>query len=138
MRFFVHSSAARWRRWLKLQSNEFEPRWVQLPSFIQISQSEVGERARTPDKQTDTSCFFETQINSRTFQGQTHFPGLQVLENSEKNPRLSRRGENTAIFMELYRHSADLGLDRRTDLPYFVTGNLATLVSITSHARTKI
>jgi len=25
-----------------------------MPSFIQIGQPEVGERARTPDKQTDT------------------------------------------------------------------------------------
>ena len=47
MRFFVHSAAARGRRWLKLQSNEFEP------SFIQINQPEVGKRARTPDRTTD-------------------------------------------------------------------------------------
>jgi len=33
MRFFVHSSAARGRRWLKLQSNEFEPRWVLTAKF---------------------------------------------------------------------------------------------------------
>jgi len=33
MRFFVHSSAARGRRCMKLQSNEFEPRWVLTTKF---------------------------------------------------------------------------------------------------------
>jgi len=53
MRFFVHSSAARGRRWMKLKSNEFEPRWVITTKFHQNHQPEVGERARTPDRTTD-------------------------------------------------------------------------------------
>jgi len=63
MRSFVHSSAARGRRWLKLQSNEFEPRWVLTASFIQIGQPEVGERARTPDRQTDRQT--DTQSDNK-------------------------------------------------------------------------
>jgi len=39
---------------MKLQSNDFEPRWVLTANcFIQIGQPEVGERARTPDRTTD-------------------------------------------------------------------------------------
>jgi len=33
MRYFVHSSTTRGRQWLKLQSNEFEPRWVLTAKF---------------------------------------------------------------------------------------------------------
>jgi len=36
MRFFVHSSAARGRRWMKLQSNEFEPKALKVFSFLNI------------------------------------------------------------------------------------------------------
>jgi len=32
-----------------------------LPSFIQIGQPEVGERARTPDKQTDRQTDRQTR-----------------------------------------------------------------------------
>jgi len=45
MSFFVHSSATRARRWLKLQSNEFEARWV-LTAKFHPNQS-------TDDRQTD-------------------------------------------------------------------------------------
>jgi len=37
---------------MKLQSNEFEPRWV-LTAKFHPNQLEVGERARTPDRMTD-------------------------------------------------------------------------------------
>jgi len=50
---------------MKLQSKEFEPRWVQLPSFIQIGQPEVGERARTPDRTTDRQIDTSTDNKGR-------------------------------------------------------------------------
>jgi len=59
MTFLVHSPAARGRRWMKLKSNEFEPRWVITTKFHQINRKWVNGRGhRTElqtDRQTDTS-----------------------------------------------------------------------------------
>jgi len=64
MRFFVQSSAARGRRWLKLQSNEFEPRWVLTAKFHENDQPEVRERARTQDRMTDRQTDRQTDTST--------------------------------------------------------------------------
>jgi len=62
MRFFVHSSAARGHRWMKLQTNEFEPRWVLTTKFHPSRSTRsgwtgenTGQNDRQTNKQTDTS-----------------------------------------------------------------------------------
>jgi len=55
MRFFVHTSATRGRRRLKLQSNEFEPRWVLTATFHpnrSTGSGWTGEDTRQTDRQT--------------------------------------------------------------------------------------
>ena len=58
MRFFVHSSAARGRRWLKLQSNEFGPRWGLNAMFHpnwSTGSGWMGEDTGQNNRQTNTS-----------------------------------------------------------------------------------
>jgi len=83
MRFFVHSFTARGRRWLKLQSNEFEPRWVLTTKFNPNRSTrsgwtgeDTGENDRQTDKhtnrQTDTSTDSKGQLAQRSMRTNRH------------------------------------------------------------------
>jgi len=56
MSFFVHSSTARGHKWMKLQSNDFEPRWVLTAKFHpnrSTGSGWTGEDTGQTDRQTN-------------------------------------------------------------------------------------
>jgi len=95
MRFFVHSSAARGRRWMKLKSNEFEPRWVITAKCHQNRSTRSGWTGEDTE-QTDTSTDNKGRLRRLELSGAREPTNRQQAYSSQYfAPLLGRSNKST-------------------------------------------